>query len=293
MYELSYLDTVQTAYEGLNTTEKAIADYLLKGGDPSSCRELGLACGCSAATVVRFCRKLGYEGFSALKYHIRTAVRVSEDDLSLRFGEQTASVKQKALLYATQSIQSTVRQTDDSQLSSAAAMLRSARHIQFCAVGSAAGVALSACSQLLSFGIRADFPTDELQQLRSAACLQPGDVLIGINYNNAAKAVADALSAAKQAGASTILITGERQGVLQQHADLVFYTPIRRPGHSLNISTTTLCQSMVLQLLLLQLWQLDPERFRRESARLAGYTQLKLYDASIEKLALSHAAQKP
>lgn len=293
MYDLSYIDTIQAAYESLNTTEKALADHLLGGGSHNSCREIAGKCGCSPATVVRFCRKLGYDGFSALKYHIRSAAQVSADDLSLRSGEQTASVKQKALVYTSQSIRSTVQQVDDGILDLAARMLLKAQRVQFCAVGSAAGVALSACSQLLSFGIRADFPTDELQQVRSAACLKPGDVLIGINYNNAAKSVADTFLAARQAGASVVLITGEKGGLLQRYADLVFYTPLRRRGNALNFGTTTMCQSMVIQLILLQLWQVEPERFRRESARLAGYTQLKLYDASIEKLALSHAAQKP
>ena len=279
MNDLSYMDAIHAAYDSLNSLERSIADHILKLGSACvhrSARELAQECGCSAATVVRFARKLGYEGFSELKHHIRSALRTPGDDITLAGGEKTDSVKQKALLYATHSIRSTVQQVDEEQLEAAARMVRGARGVQLCAMGSAAGVALSACSQLLSLGIRADFPTDELQQLRSAACLGPGDVLIGINYNNAARSVADALQAAREAGASTVLITGEKDGFLQRYADLVFFTPTRKPGNPLNFSTTTLCQAMVVQLLLLRLWQLDPERFRRESNRLQTYTPKKL-----------------
>lgn len=52
-------------------------------------------------------------------------------------------------------------------------------------------------------------------------------------------------------------------------------------------TTTTLCQSMVLQLLILRIWQLDPVRFGQESARLRSYTKAKLLDSSPETPASS------
>lgn len=291
---LSYVDAINAAYGCLNSLEKRIADYILENGvrcRHMSARELAQACGCSGATVVRFARKLNYDGFADLKHHIRSP-GAAADDICLSSGEKTSAMMQKALMYATHAIQSTVQQTREELLDFAARAIMNAHCVQLCAMGSAAGVALSACSQFLSFGIRADFPMDELQQLRSAACLKQGDVLIGINYNNAAKGVADAFLAAKQAGATTILITAEQRGVLSRYADVVFHTPTRRPDNSLNFSTTTLCQSMVLQLLILRVWQLDPSLFQQESTRLRGYTKLKLYDPSIEKLAVTHSTQE-
>jgi DNA-binding MurR/RpiR family transcriptional regulator len=132
---------------------------------------------------------------------------------------------------------------------------------------------------------------EELQQLRFAACLKPGDVLIGINYNNSAKNVADAFMTAKKRGASTILITGVKAGVLSRYADHVFHTPARRANNALNISTSTLCQSMVLQLLLLRMWQLAPAVCEQESRRISTYTKLKQYAPSVEKITLSHCEQ--
>lgn len=292
MDTITYTDALQAAYESLNTTEKAIADRLLNHDcSHLSARELAQDCGCSAATVVRFSRKLGYEGFADLRRSIRLSRQLTED-ITLFGGEKAASIKRKSLLYATSSLRSTVQMVDDGLLEQAARCLLSAGRVQLCAMGSAAGVALSACSQFLSFGIRADFPMDELQQMRSAACLKPGDVLIGINYNNAARCVADAFWTAKQAGATTVLITAEQTGVLSRYADLVFFTPTRKPGNALNFSTTTMCQAMVIQLLLLRLWQLDPERIRRESARLQGYTKMKLYDPATSSLDISYTTRQ-
>ena len=291
---ISYIDSITLFYNSLNSIEKKIADYILQNTAACrhlSARELADKCGCSAATVVRFARKLNYSGYTELKYHIRNAENYHEDDISLSSAENTASMKQKSLLYATGSLKSTVNNVDDRALDWAARDILSAGTVQLCAMGSASGVALAACSQFLSFGIRASYHADELQQLRAAACLKPGDVLIGINYNNSAKSVADAFMAAKKAGATTILITAVKTGILSRYADFVFYTPTRQPNNALNISTSTLCQSMILQLLILRVWQLNPELFEQETRRIRAYTKMKLYDSSVEKVTLSYSDQ--
>ena len=292
---VNYVDAINAAYSSFNFLEKQIADFILKNGakcQHMSVREMSEACQCSGATLVRFAKKLNYDGFADLKYHIRNAdSNAALDDIALHSGEKTSSMMQKALMYASLSIHNTVYGIDENALDLAARQILNAPCVQLCAMGSASGVALAACSQFLSFGIRANFPVDDLQQLRSAACLKPGDVLIGINYNNSSKNVADAFMAAKKAGATTILITAVKNGILSRYADFVFYTPTRRPNNALNISTSTLCQSMILQLLILRVWQLDPELFERETRRIRAYTKMKLYDSSVEKITLSYSGQ--
>lgn len=292
---LTYIDAINAVHSTLNSLEKRLADFVLKNGTACqhmSARELAERCGCSGATVVRFARKLHYDGFTDLKYHIRsTGSREPQDDITLSSGEKTTSMMQKALMYATSSLQTTVGSVDEQVLDRAARDILGASCVQLCAMGSASGVALAACSQFLSFGIRASFPVDELQQLRAAACLKPGDVLIGINYNNSAKSVADAFMAAKKAGAVTVLITAVKNGVLARYADFLFYTPTRRPNNALNISTSTLCQSMILQLLILRVWQLNPTLFEQETGRIGAYTKMKLYDPSVEQIKMSYSKQ--
>lgn len=288
----SYLEAISVQYNSFNALEKQIADYLLQNGavcQHLSIREFADACGCGTASVVRFCRKLRYEGFTDLKYHIRSQQdNVPQDDITLRSGEGLTSMTEKALQYATLSLRNTVSGVDARTLDLAARSIMQAENIQLCAMGSASGVALAACSQFLSFGLPANFPIDELQQLRAAARMRPGDVLIGINYHNRAKNVADAFMAARKAGATTILITASSGGVISRYADFVFCTPQRRINNSLNISTTTLCQSMIVQLLILRIWQLDPEKFDQSSGRIRSFTRLKLYDSGVEEISLTN-----
>ena len=81
---LSYIDVINAAYGNLNSLEKSIADYILKNATACqhlSARELAEQCGCSGATIVRFARKLNYDGFTDLKHHIRRGGNPSNDPL--------------------------------------------------------------------------------------------------------------------------------------------------------------------------------------------------------------------
>ena len=64
---------IRRLYSEMGPGEKRIADYLT-GNTQSvvsfSVTELAEKCGCGDATVVRFSRRLGFEGFQALKIGI-------------------------------------------------------------------------------------------------------------------------------------------------------------------------------------------------------------------------------
>lgn len=113
---LTYIEVINAAYSTLNSLEKRIADFILKNGTACqhlSARELADRGECSGATVVRFSRKLNYGGFTDLKYHIRSAGNKLQDDITLSAEEKAASMKQKALMYATSSLQTTVGNVDE------------------------------------------------------------------------------------------------------------------------------------------------------------------------------------
>lgn len=64
---------IRKLYPEMGRAEKKIADYILENSrsiTECSVTELAKICGCGDATVVRFSRRLGYEGFQALKIGI-------------------------------------------------------------------------------------------------------------------------------------------------------------------------------------------------------------------------------
>ena len=64
---------IRFSLDSMGPAEKRIADYLLSHTDDIiglSITELAQRCGCGDATVVRFSRRLGFEGYQELKLRL-------------------------------------------------------------------------------------------------------------------------------------------------------------------------------------------------------------------------------
>lgn len=67
-------EAVNQYYETFNATDKSIASYILKhrgAVEKMTIRELADACHSSKSTVSRFVKKIGFAGFSEMKYAIK------------------------------------------------------------------------------------------------------------------------------------------------------------------------------------------------------------------------------
>ena len=85
--------------ESLNETETYVYNYVIKNTKKvlnESIRELANDTHVSTATVMRFCKKMGCEGFTELKYRLKENVEVQktkEDDVNDQFDDFIEKVK--------------------------------------------------------------------------------------------------------------------------------------------------------------------------------------------------------
>ncbi|HEY5583170.1 MAG TPA: hypothetical protein VIK78_01610 [Ruminiclostridium sp.] len=66
----SVLENINDSYDLLFTAEKKVADYILKNAEhvvSANVSELADLSGASDATVIRMCKRIGYEGFYQMK----------------------------------------------------------------------------------------------------------------------------------------------------------------------------------------------------------------------------------
>lgn len=266
--------------DDMNEAERKAANFILENREICarlSIHEMATKCGCSSATIVRLCKHLGYSGYAELKFQIQKSTGFAKDNLSIALNDNSSSTKQKSLQFTLYHIKATVDSIDDEMLNLAAQTIAKAKIIMFSAMGSASGVALAGTSLFLSNSLNAIFPTDDLLQMRTAANLSKDDVIIGISYDGYSKVVADSFMVAKQAGASTILITSIEDTLLTKYADIILYTPTRNNRNVLNYSSTLMCQMMIIQLLLVSVWQHINHKRSSRISTLRQYTNLKRY----------------
>ena len=93
------LEFTYSQVESLNETETYVYNYVIKNTKKvlnESIRELANDTHVSTATVMRFCKKMGCEGFTELKYRLKENVEVQktkEDDVNDQFDDFIEKVK--------------------------------------------------------------------------------------------------------------------------------------------------------------------------------------------------------
>ena len=294
-FDENYYKKITSIFDQLGGAEKKAASYILEHGVACarmSVSQLAETCGCSTASIVRLCKDLGYSGFSELKFNIQQSGYVfSEGNLSISQTDTPEAMMEKTFRFTQHSLNSMAQLLDNEALEHASQAIGKANLVLFCAMGSACGAALAGVNHLLSAGINAYFPMDDLLQLRTAAYFRPNDVVIGINYDCNAKNVADTLMIAKKNGATTILITSIPDGLCSHYADIILRTPKRNANNALNYSTTTMCQVMIVHLLIVGAWQWSGAALQERSAEMRALTYMKRYSGDTTKIEIKPVKQ--
>lgn len=104
--------------ESLNETEAYVYNYVVKNTKKvlnESIRELANDTHVSTATVMRFCKKMGCEGFTELKYRLKEHVEVQEtkeDDVNNQFDSFVEKVRSSDYLESIHRAAEIIKQSD-------------------------------------------------------------------------------------------------------------------------------------------------------------------------------------
>lgn len=274
-------------YNGkLSRTEKHIAQYILNHEDSIenlSIHALAQNCEVGVASIVRFSKELGYNGFADMKFQIQQGKLVMDkNDIGILKDDETNILKQKVLNYAQSYLERCIIDINNSTLESVSDAIARAGKIGIIGAGSADGIAQAAASMFMSMGLFVVSVSDPLMKLRTSAYFDSGDVFIGLSFSGYSKSVGDALYFAKENGATTVLITAYRNSLLGKYADHVLYTPARNRGNALNISTTAMGQLALLQIIQAMVYQKNIDHVMEKERRLKGNGNMQRYDVHQE-----------
>ena len=212
----------------LPRAEKAVAEYLLN--EPETVRGATLAllsqeCKSSDASVIRFCRRLGFDGFSSMKQSFLEAL-VDENDT---FTEEVCAedsmeeILRKVFLSNTRTLQDTLALVSDDYTRALEALLE-AKSVHFFGVGDAFAVCELALMKFTRLGLMGSAHSDAMLQMVTASSLGEGDVAFGISYSGGSRTTVQAMKLAKEAGATTICITKMSKSPLLKYTDINLFT---------------------------------------------------------------------
>ncbi len=246
----SLLHDIRFKYGELGPREKRIADYILENPEAvlkMSVSELSDVCGCGDATVVRFSKKMGTEGFGMLKIRLSGELqKLSSLSAEITKDDSPYTVFQKRNLEIIDSLRNTETVLDPIELERAARSIISAKRIVIFGLGSSAPVAKDAEHKFLRIGLSAQACTDNHMQAIIASHLERGSVAMGISHSGASKDVIEALRLAKAGGATTIAITNFGKPPITETSDIVLFTKAEETSRSILAMSSRIAQLAIL-----------------------------------------------
>jgi RpiR family carbohydrate utilization transcriptional regulator len=192
----------------LPEAERRVAELLL--AEPASVvhesvGRLAQRAGASPATIVRLSRRLGYDGFAALKIAL-----AQEGGRVDQFGHPRPATEERYLRVMeadAASIRDGATAVDGAAMAAAATAMAQAGEVLFCGVGVSAALAALSAFRLSALGIRASTAADPLSQHLRAATLGATDMCVAISHTGESRDPIEAVVTAARAGARTIGVT--------------------------------------------------------------------------------------
>lgn len=217
----------------LPETERRIADRVLadpRGALDCNVAELARRSGASQAAVVRFCRRIGAEGFSDFKLRLSHDVFRSADErflpeLDLESGTNPASAVKGVIGSLQRSLARLESVTDVHLLDRGAEAISRARFTHMFGVGASGLVALDAYQKFIRLGIPCAFSQDTDLQITASCNLGKEDVAFVVSYSGETPSMVAAAGRARERGATVLTLTMDKDNSLKRLAAIPLVVP--------------------------------------------------------------------
>ncbi|MDR1966166.1 MAG: MurR/RpiR family transcriptional regulator [Synergistaceae bacterium] len=219
------LAVIKNNYSSMSSAHQKIALYVKSNPGKvihDTARQISEETGVSEATVVRFCRALGFVGFSDFKLRLAQDI-VGSEKLIAAVGigkhDTPEEILSKSMASHIDDIKFMMSTLRVEKFKMAVDMLAKAERIAFFSIGGSFPVAYDAYWHFAYIGKQASAPTDVGAQIMLAQSLGSRDVAFAISMSGQSKAPCLCLSIARKNGAPTISLTQNIKAEIQKYSD--------------------------------------------------------------------------
>ncbi len=218
---------IKILYDKMGTAERKIADFIMndpQGVLPLSISQLAERCGGSEATIVRFSKKLGFDGYQQMKLALAKEANARPVSANITENDSAYDIFGKVCEDIYCSLEKTKKALNQKALEDCCNAILSAEEILVFGLGNSASVATDASHKMFRLGLKAHAYTDNHMQAIAAAHTGERSVVIGISHSGASKDVLQAMQIAKQNGAKTVSITAYGKSPIDKTSDISLHT---------------------------------------------------------------------
>lgn len=185
----------------------------------NSLTELSEICSVGDATILRFCRKIGYKGYQEFKLAV-----AQEHSLNNSRENNEDTIANRVRLNMKKVIEDTFESIDQKALDKAIKWINESNDVVVYGVGHSGLSALDFESRLMRVGKNVQVVTDPHFQVMRSCSMSKQTVVIAISLSGSTKDIVDAVIKAKEKGARIVAITSYVRSPLTKYADQVLLT---------------------------------------------------------------------
>jgi len=222
----NFWELLQQRQGQLTRSGHAVADYLLQHADEAqylSISSLARECNVAEATVFRFCRALGFDGYHEMRIALAqaNATGTMSSQRELQPGASTETLFEHASARLFTAINGTQNALSAEAVDEAARMLREAKQVFCFGQGGSMLLANDICARFASLSTKFRTSGDSHLQLLTGSLMNEADVVLFVSYSGATRDMMETLRTAKAAGAKIILLTHYEDSPGASLADVV------------------------------------------------------------------------
>jgi DNA-binding MurR/RpiR family transcriptional regulator len=218
--------------------------------------DLATAAETSEATVIRFCRSVGMEGYPQLRIRLaaEAARRVEPPDARVVGGDippgaDLAQIIATIAFNDARAVEETAEQLDPAVCERVVEAISAAGRIDVYGAGASGFVASDFQQKLHRIGRTAFYFPDVHTALTSSALLGRGDVAVGISHTGTTSDVIEVLEQARARGATTVALTNFPRSPITEVVDHVLTTAARETTYRSGAMASRLAQLTVVDCL--------------------------------------------
>lgn len=269
---------IKAIFNDFTPVEQKVAEFILE--NPSkvpamSIKELAVASKSSDASVMRFCKALGFSGYRSFIVGLTLAIADNEEDTGLytdiRPGDSVKSVIRNIFRNERQALTDTENILKTTEVEKAVAILGSSEAVHFFGIGASGLVCLDAVQKFRRIGVSSYAHTDFHDQLTSAALLGSKDACVLFTYSGKTKEIQLILKLLKAQNCKIIAVTKLRKTNLLKGADVYLNVLTREVTMRSGATGSRIAMLSLVDILLSCVLSTDYDKYEKKL--------LKTYDA--------------
>lgn len=209
---VSLLQRILHESEVMRPAERRVADFV--GANPSevihmSMARLSEACSVSDPTIMRFCRRFGFDGYQDFKLHLAQSLVPSAPFAYEQIASQdsVANIVRKTCRNSLNAIQRLAEDMDAAQIGQGAELLAASNWTGIYATGISEVNALDAEHKFQRLGVRCQALLGRKKQWMHAETARPGEVSLIFSQSGHTRQMVEIATAVRAGGARVVAVT--------------------------------------------------------------------------------------